>query len=136
MQGFSEHRTADAKHDCLPRQQDHHGQPRATAVGCLATSSRGCSSRRKFDNVFLIVSPDTKAFRKSLARQKQTAAVASACKENLKGKAKGTAKWKANVAPVSSGGFSVASVAAMSLVEDMVGTSKHNTECLAETTST
>ena len=43
---------------------------------------------------------------------------------------------RAQTAPVSSGVLSVATVAAASLVEDMVGTIKNYTECLADTTST
>ena len=85
------------------------------------------------------MSPDTKAMqatRKSLAQQKKAAAVASTCKANPKGKAKRKAKGKANAVPVSSGVLSVAPVAAASLIEDMVGTIKHYTECLADTTST
>ena len=73
----------------------------------------------KFDNVFVTMSPDTKAMqaiRKSLAQQKTAPAVASACKASPKGKA----KEKANAAPISSGVLSVAPVAAASLVEDTV----------------
>ena len=126
-------------------------------MNCPTTSSRGCSSRRcgslcqlgmlvrklsdisKFDNLFVTMSPGTKAmqaFRKSLGQQKKAAAVASACKAKPKGKAQGKAKGKASAAPVSSGVLSVAPVAATSLVEDMVGTIKHYAECLADTTST
>ena len=81
----------------------------------------------------MTMSPDTKAMqatRKSLAQQK-AAAVASACKANPKGKAMG----KTKAAPVSSSVLSV-TVAAASLFEDMVGTIKHNTGCLVDTTST
>ena len=88
---------------------------------------RKLSDISKFDNLFVTMSPDTKAMqatRKSLAQQKKAAAVASASKANPKGKANG----KANAAPVSSGVLFVAPVAAASLVEDMVGTIRHDVD--------
>ena len=50
--------------------------------------------------------------------------------------AKGKAKEKAQIAPVSLGGLSVAPVVAALLLEDMVCTIKHYTKCVADTTGT
>ena len=111
----------------LPGRPGRVGALRGVAAHC---AKLGMGPRGSCDNLFVTMSPDTKAMqaiRKSLAQQKKAAAVASACKANPKGKGQG----KGQCCTRFFGRALSPPVAAASLVEDMVGTIKHYTECLA-----